>query len=110
MRFVLADGQLRAVSELQRVLNRNAASKNRRRHMMQLANLYVALAEEYVAAVPPSSLGFDPPRFQELVDVATQLYQAVSVQDGTPEKLEAARRLEAFLAFALTVDRDRFSQ
>ena len=29
--------------------------------------------------------------------------------DGTPEKLEASRKLEAFLAFTLQVDRDRFA-
>jgi hypothetical protein len=67
------------------------------------------MAEEYVAARPPESLLFDPPAFQELVDSASQLYEAVANQDGTPEKLEAARRLEAFLAFTLRVDRDRFS-
>lgn len=109
MRSVFESGQLRAVAELQRVTSRHAASKYRRRHMVGLANFYVTLAQEYVSAVPPSSLEFDPPRFRELVDAASQLYQAVATQDGTAEKLEASRRLEAFLAFALTVDRDRFS-
>jgi hypothetical protein len=33
----------------------------------------------------------------------------VTNQDGAPEKLEAARKLEAFIAFTLRVDRDRFS-
>jgi hypothetical protein len=47
--------------------------------------------------------------FRELVDGATNLYQAVAQQDGTPEKLEASRRLEAFLAFTLQVDHERFA-
>ncbi|MCP4040190.1 MAG: hypothetical protein GY733_24815, partial [bacterium] len=51
-----------------------------------------------------------PPKFQELVDAAVGLYRSVAAQDGTSEKLEAARRLEAFLAFTLRVDRDRFAQ
>jgi hypothetical protein len=34
----------------------------------------------------------------------------VASEDGTPEKLQAARRFEAFLAFTLKVDRDRFTQ
>ena len=77
--------------------------------MLELADLYGTLAQEYVRARPPESLWFDPASFQELVDSATQLYEAVANQDGTPEKLEAARRLEAFLAFTLRVDRDRFT-
>jgi hypothetical protein len=57
----------------------------------------------------PESLWFDPATFEELVDSATQLYETVANQDGAVEKLEAARRLEAFLAFTLRVDRDRFT-
>ena len=67
------------------------------------------MAEEYVESRPPETLMFDPATFQELVDSTSQLYEAVANQDGTPEKLEAARKLEAFLAFTLRVDRDRFS-
>ena len=59
---------------------------------------------------PPESLWFDPVVFQDLVDAASRLYEAVTNQDGAPEKLEAARRLEAFIAFTLRVDRDRFNQ
>ena len=102
-------GNVRALAELQRVMTRHRESKNANRHMLALADLYAAMAEEYVAARPPESLLFDPPAFQDLVDSASQLYEAVANQDGTPEKLEAARRLEAFLAFTLRVDRDRFS-
>ena len=53
---------------------------------------------------------FDPPAFEELATSATRLYQAVANQDGATERVEAARRLEAFVAFTLRVDRDRFSQ
>ena len=79
-------------------------------HMLTLADLYASIAREYVEAVPPEGLLFDPPKFQELVDAASGLYRSVAAQDGTREKLEAARRLEAFLAFTLRVDRDRFAQ
>ncbi|MEZ4216957.1 MAG: hypothetical protein R3E88_10810 [Myxococcota bacterium] len=108
MRFALPDGHLRAVAERQRVVERHAASHRALRHTIELANLYAALAREYVAAVPPESLRFDPPKLRELVDAATQLYQRVAAHDGAPEKLEASRELEAFLAFTLQVDRDRF--
>ncbi len=109
MRHALQDGNLRAIAEWQRVVARHSSSKHRQRHMIAAANLYATLAREYVIAKPPESLDFDPPLFRELVDGATHLYQAVAHQDGTPEKLEASRELEAFLAFTLQVDNERFS-
>jgi tetratricopeptide (TPR) repeat protein len=109
-RRVSADGNVRALGELQRVIVRHRESKNANRHLLSLADLYADLATEYAEAHPPESMAFDPPMFQDLVDAASRLYEAVANQDGTAEKLEAARRLEAFLAFTLRVDRDRFSQ
>ena len=103
------DGNVRALAELQRVATRHRESKNRNRHVLELADLYATMTEEYVAARPPESLWFDPAAFSEMVDSASQLYEAVANQDGATEKIEAARRLEAFLAFTLRVDRDRFS-
>jgi len=109
LRAALPDGDVRAAAELQRVVTRHRDSKNTSRHLIALAGLYEELAVEYVEAHPPESLLFDPVRFQELADAASRLYETVSAQDGRPEKLEAARRLEAFLAFALRVDNDRFT-
>ncbi len=109
MRKVLPDGDVRAVSERQRVILLHKQSKNLNRWMIDLADLYAELAEEYVDDHPPESIAFDPVRFQELIDAASRLYEMVAGQDGTTEKLQASRRLEAFLAFALSVDRDRFT-
>ena len=75
-----------------------------------LADLYAGLATAYVERHPPESLRFDPPAFEELASSASRLYEAVANQDGATERMEASRRLEAFLAFTLRVDRDRFSQ
>jgi hypothetical protein len=108
-RAVTDDGDVLAVAELQRVVIRHRESKNANRHLLALADLYSDLAVEYVEANPAESLHFDPVHFQELTDAAARLYEMVANQDGTPEKLEASRRLEAFLAFALKVDRDRFT-
>ena len=110
MRHSIPNGQIRAVGELQRRIVRHAASKNENRHMLDLADLYAVLAEEYTQVNAPESLNFDPAKFQELVDAASQIYQSVATADGTSEKLEAARRFEAFLAFTLKVDRDRFTR
>lgn len=109
-RRILPDGNVRALGELQRMIVRHRDSKNANGHLLDLADLYADLATEYAEAHPPETMSFDPPAFQDLVDAASRLYEAVANQDGTPEKLEAARRLEAFLAFTLRVDRDRFSR
>jgi hypothetical protein len=109
LRKVLPEGDVRAVAEFQRMIVRHPDSKNLNRHLLALADLYVDLAVEYAGAHPPEGLSFDPARFQELIDAGTRLYEIVANQDGTPEKLEASRRLEAFLAFALAIDNDRFT-
>lgn len=109
LRKALPDGDVRAVSELERVIMAHGDSKNASRHLLALATLYEQLAREYAAENPPESLRFDPVRFQELVDSGARLYEMVTNRDGKPEKIEASRRLEAFIAFALRTDRDRFT-
>jgi hypothetical protein len=108
-RALVPDGDLRALAALQQLVVDQRESKNANSHLMSLADLYAALAHEYVDAHPPAALDFDPPRFEELVDAAARLYGSVSNQDGAPEKLEAGQKLEAFIAFTLRVDRDRFT-
>jgi hypothetical protein len=48
-------------------------------------------------------LRFDPATFDEYANSATRLYESVSQQDGAVEKLEAAYKLEAFVAFTLEI-------
>jgi hypothetical protein len=109
IRTTRIDGDVLVVSERQRVINRHSESKNFNRHLLSLADLYAELAVDYTDTHPPESLSFDPVRFQELIEGASRLYEMVARRDGTPEKLEASRRLEAFLAFAIRIDRDRFT-
>jgi hypothetical protein len=104
------DGDVRAVAAWQQVILDHRDSKHANRHLLALADLYASLATAYIERHPPESLRFDPPTFEELASSATRLYEAVANQDGATERLEASRRLEAFLAFTLRVDRDRFSQ
>ena len=106
-RNVHPEGTLVALQELQRVASRHGASKLRLRHLLDLAEFYVVLAREYVAAVPPASLSFDPARFAEISDAAIRLFELVASHDGRSEKLEATRQLEAFLALGLGIDADR---
>ncbi len=109
-RRLRSDGDVLAVAALQRIAMEHRDSKNVNRHLLALADLYADIANDYVEANPPESLHFDPPVFEEYVDSATRLYQTVANQDGATERLEAGRRLEAFVAFTLRVDSDRFSQ
>ncbi len=109
LRSVLPDGDVRAIGEFQRVALQHSRSKLAARHLLSLADLYVDLALEYVEQRPPEGLRFDPGEFRDLVDSGARIYEMVAARDGTTEKLEAQRRLEAFLAFALSVDRDRFT-
>jgi len=108
-RLLFPDGSVRALAALQRLAVEHKESKNANAHVLELAELYATLAREYVEEYPPESPDFEPTRFEELVNSAARLYETVSNQDGATEKLEAARRLEAFLAFTLKVDRDRFT-
>jgi hypothetical protein len=108
-RRLYVDGDVRALAALQQLVVTHRESKNANRHLLALADLYAEMAVDYVESHPPETLRFDPPQFEELVEAAARLYEAIANQDGAPEKLEAARRLEAFLAFTLRVDRDRFS-
>lgn len=109
-RAVVPDGTLFALQELQRVVTRHGSSKNRLRSLLRLADFYETLSREYLDAVPPESLDFDPAKFGELVDATIRLFELVASHDGRPEKLEATRSLEAFLALTLSVDADRFDR
>ena len=110
IRSVVDDGTVLALQELQRVATRHGASKNRLRHLLRLADFYAMIGREYLVAVPPESLTFDPAKFRELFDATTRLYELVASHDGRPEKLEATRSLEAFLALTLRIDADRFDR
>jgi tetratricopeptide (TPR) repeat protein len=90
-------------ADLERARYFRRESKLYNRHLLELAALYAELARDYAHEFPPPSLTFDPPTFDEYAFGATRLYEAVAHQDGAIEKIEAARKLEAFLAFSLGV-------
>jgi len=92
-----------ALQQYQVLVQHHAESKNRNHHLLGLADLYSSLSRQYAESSPPTSLRFDPATFDEYAYGATRLYEAVSHQDGTPEKIEAARKLEAFLSYTLEI-------
>src|SRR5690606_22853561 len=83
-RKLAPDGDVRAIAELQRLVARHRDSRNANLNLLELADLYAQLAAEYVETRPPESLWFDPVVFQDLVDAASRLYEAVTNQDGAP--------------------------
>jgi hypothetical protein len=99
-----------ALQQYQRLIQRHRDSKFRSRHLLELADLYAEFSHDYVSGTPPVSLAFDPATFDELAHGATRLYEAVSQQDGAVEKIEASRKLEAFLAFTLQVHEEKLQR
>jgi tetratricopeptide (TPR) repeat protein len=92
-----------ALQQYQRLVQNHPESKLRFQNQLELADFYASLAREYAWHYPPTSLGFDAPTFDEYALSATRIYEAVSQQDGTVEKIEATRKLEAFIAYTLQV-------
>lgn len=103
-RSALVPGLAALALELhQELVSEHAPSKHHNRNLLELADFYATLSRRYVARFPPVSLDFDPGAFDEYAFGARRLYEVVSRQDGTVEKIEAARKLEAFLGFTLSV-------
>jgi len=96
-----------ALQQYQRLVENHAASKNRLRNLVALGESYCALARDYAARVPSQSLNFDPATFDEYAFGCTRILESVSQQDGEIEKVEATRKLEAFIAFQLQVYDER---
>jgi tetratricopeptide (TPR) repeat protein len=96
-----------ALREHQELVQRHRESKLQVRHLLGLADFYAELGRRYARRIPPTTLDFDPAIFDEYAFGATRIYEAVSHRDGAVEKLEAARKLEAFLAFTLQVYDER---
>jgi hypothetical protein len=92
-----------ALQAHQALVQNHPESKNRNRNLLELARFYEDLARDYERECPAISLCFDPATFDEYTFGATRVYESVAQQDGAIEKIEAARRLEALLAFILQV-------
>jgi hypothetical protein len=96
-----------ALQAHQDLVQNHPESKNRNRNLLELARFYEELARDYVQACAPVALCFDPATFDEFVFGAQRIYESVAQQDGAIEKIEAARRLEALIAFVLQVYEDK---
>lgn len=99
-----------ALEQYQALIANHPESRNRYRHLLDLADLYASLSQRYAREVAPASLRFDPATFDEYAYNATRLYEAVAQRDGGIEKVEATRKLEAYLAFQLRVHDEKLPQ
>ena len=96
-----------ALQQYQRLVQNHSESKLRNRHLLDLGDQYAQLSRRYVSRVQPTTLDFDTATFNEYALGATRLYEAVAQQDGAIEKIEASRKLEAYLAFTLQVEDEK---
>lgn len=96
-----------ALQAHQDLVQNHPESKNRNRNLLELAVFYEELARDYVYGCPAVALCFDSATFDEYTFGASRIYESVAQQDGSVEKIEAARRLEALLAFILQVYDDK---
>jgi len=96
-----------ALQAYQQLVQNHPESKNRNRNLLELAVFYEELARDYVQRCPAISLCFDSATFDEYTFSASRIYESVSQQDGSIEKIEAARKLEALIAFILQVYDDK---
>ncbi len=96
-----------ALQAYQQLVQNHPESKNRSRNLLELAGFYEELARDYVERCPAISLCFDSATFDEYTFSASRIYESVSQQDGSIEKIEAARKLEALIAFILRVYDDK---
>jgi len=106
LRDVMPDGELRAVSELERVATRHGESKVRRAPPLALADL-TRSSLDYVADHPPRACSSIPARSGPR-GLRLAIYEMVASRDGAPEKIEAAPGSRRSSPFAV-VDRDRFT-
>ncbi len=96
-----------ALERAQSLVQAHRGSKNHKRQLLALGDLYAAFSRRYAQKFPPPSLGFDPATFDEYAHGATRVYEVVAQQDGAVEKLEGVHKLEAFLGFTLQVHEER---
>ena len=97
-RWVLKDGEARALDALAALTRDHAESHRALSHALRLARFHRQLAEEEARVSPPGTLEFDRRYFVENVDAALDLLHRVSQADGRPERLVATYELDTVLA------------
>jgi hypothetical protein len=101
-RRTLEDGNDAAERALRFLVQKHAESKNLPAHILGLADLYAAIARDYVAE-HDRPLAFDEDEFVRRTDRALDAYRKVATWDGAPAKPEAQARFAALDAYKSSV-------
>ncbi|MDK2970487.1 MAG: hypothetical protein PWP23_242 [Candidatus Sumerlaeota bacterium] len=97
-RWVLPDGEAQALEALRTIVANHSESRRGLEHALRLARFQRELAEEEARLNPPETLEFRADRAFALLDDSLEILYRVSQADGRPERLVAARELDAVLA------------
>lgn len=97
-RWTLADGEDRAIEAFRQLVAAHRESRRSLEHVLRLAGFHRELAIEEIRLRPPGTVTFQEDRVFGLIDEALDLLYRVSQADGEPERLVAARELDAVLA------------
>ncbi|MBX3729563.1 MAG: hypothetical protein KF858_10300 [Candidatus Sumerlaeia bacterium] len=104
-RWLLADGETQALEALRDLVAAHSGSRRGLEHALRLARYCRELAEEEMRLHPPETLDFNADRARRLLDESLDILQRVSQADGRPERLLAARELDAVLALRDLLER-----
>jgi hypothetical protein len=101
-RAAVENGDTVAERSLRFLIEKHAASKELPGHILRLADLYAALARDYVEQ-HERPLAFDEEEFVRRADRALDTYRKIATWDGVPEKPEAQARFAALDAYKTSV-------
>jgi len=101
-RHHLDDGAGTAERAFLFLIKKHADSKHLPRHLLDLGDLYAALAREY-ADDHERPLAFAEDEFTRRADRALETYQKVATWDGAPERPEAEGRFAALESYKRTI-------
>lgn len=94
-RYLLPNGQSRAIGDAKEFIKRHESSHRILRHRLMLGDFYATMARDYIALNPPERHTFRFDEFNSLIAAAREEYFYVSRQDGAPEKIEARGKLQS---------------
>lgn len=99
-RGAIVNGNALVILAYQELINRHDQSKNIDRHLLDLADFYVFLSQEYLQVNDPERPDFNLATFRQYTDSALQLYGVIAKErHGKMERVEAKGRLMALKAF-----------
>jgi tetratricopeptide (TPR) repeat protein len=104
-RYRLKEGNQIVILGYSQLVTKHRESKNIYRFLIDFADFYIILANEYASQYDPEGLSFDFKVFDQFIKSALKLYSEVAQVDGIVEKLEAQGKIEATRGFMEKITR-----